>query len=61
MTDPQPLESFWNAPAPPDPELTRDFVRALTWATQLRGGFDGEGVGPGAEAMADRILEAPRV
>ncbi len=61
MTDPQPLESFWASPTPPDPDLTRDFVRALTWATQLRGGFDGEGVRPGAEAMAERILEPPRL
>ena len=39
LTDPAPLDRFWHAPTPPDPDLTRDFLRALAGTTQIKGGF----------------------
>ena len=39
LTAQQPLDSFWHEPAAPDPQLTVDFLRALTGATQVKGGY----------------------
>jgi capsular polysaccharide export protein len=44
LTDPRPLDEFWSAPRPPDPEL---FARFRTWVidnTQINGGFHGPAV-----------------
>lgn len=54
------LDKFWSAPERPDPSAVRAFVAALAKATQVPGAFEGEGVRPGAAAVADRILELDR-
>ena len=44
LTDPRPLDQFWSAPRPPDPDL---FARFRTWVidnTQINGGFHGPAV-----------------
>ncbi|MEM6439681.1 MAG: capsular biosynthesis protein [Pseudomonadota bacterium] len=60
LTDPQPLEAFWNDPRPPEPGRADTFLSALGWATQVRGAFDGTGARPGAENVARRMLAPPR-
>lgn len=50
------LDAFWRRPEAPDPGATRAFVGAMQAAIQVQGGFDGEGMGPGAEAVAEHIL-----
>lgn len=58
LADQRPLADFWRDPTPPDPDLARDFVRALAWATQVRGGFTAErAMRLGALNVAERILE----
>lgn len=47
---------FADGAAPPDRRLAARFLNALKAATQLRGGFDGAGARPGADALAERIL-----
>lgn len=54
------LDAFWAADASVDTTRLNAFVAALAATIQVPGGFDGEGVRPGAEAMAERIL-APRL
>lgn len=61
LTDPAPLARFWRAPTPPDPAGVETFLRALAWSTQVRGAFDGPGVRPGADNVADRLLAPPRL
>jgi capsular polysaccharide export protein len=51
------LDGFWVSPATLNANRTADFVSALAAATQVRGAFDGEGMTPGAEAVAARLLE----
>ncbi len=60
LVDPQPLDGFWKAPVPPDPRKVSIFLRALRHGVLVRGNFDGTGARPGAENVADRILEGPR-
>jgi capsular polysaccharide export protein len=58
LADQRPLAEFWRDPRPPDPELARDFLRALAWSTQVRGGFTAEqAMELGASNVAERILE----
>ncbi len=54
------LDEFWNADASVDTIRLNALVTALAATIQVPGGFDGEGVQPGADAMAERIL-APRL
>jgi capsular polysaccharide export protein len=49
------LDGFWTAPERPDPAFVAAFVAALG-AIQTPGGFDGEGMRPGAEGVAAMIL-----
>lgn len=51
-----PLDAFWRAPPRPDPRKVAGFRGALARATQLPGAFDGEGMTPGAEAVAEAVL-----
>ncbi|TVQ53322.1 MAG: capsular biosynthesis protein [Rhodobacteraceae bacterium] len=51
-----PLDGFWRAPPAPGPARVAAFRGALARATQLRGAFDGEGMAPGAEAVAAAVL-----
>jgi capsular polysaccharide export protein len=53
-----PLDRFWTAPAPPDPDLVERLVRALLAETQINGSFfNRAGRKAAADAMARRILE----
>lgn len=57
MVAPDPLESFWMAPTPPDPRLTDAFFRLLQKRVQLRGGFvTKEAVRVGAANVAERLV-----
>lgn len=56
LTHRGPKEAFWQRPERPDPTFVTDFLRALAATIQVRGAFDGEGVRPGAAAVAERIL-----
>lgn len=53
-----PLDAFWKAPPRPDPAVVAAFCAALAQATQLPGTFDGDGMEPGARAVAERLLLA---
>ncbi len=53
------LDRFWREAAAPEPGRLDLFLRALAASIQLPGGFDGEGVKPGAAAMAARMLAPP--
>lgn len=53
------LDRFWREAEAPDPARLDLFLRALAASIQLPGGFDGEGVKPGAAAMAARMLAPP--
>lgn len=58
LTDRQPLAGFWRDPLAPDPALFDDFLRALAWASQVRGEFTAEkSMAIGARAVAERIVE----
>ncbi len=51
------LDGFWQAPAPPDAQLARDFVRALTATVQVRGTlYSRTGLDAAVTNMAERIL-----
>lgn len=57
LTDPQPLDGFWNDPAPPDPAYVAAFVKALARATQLKGSFyDPAGMKAGSAEIVRRVL-----
>ena len=57
MTDPQPLDAFWQGPRPPDDGQVERFVRALARATQLKGSFyDPDGMTTGAAGIVARVL-----
>jgi capsular polysaccharide export protein len=57
LTDPQPLDAFWQSPQPPDRAFVDTFVRALARATQLKGSFyDPAGMTAGAEEIARRVV-----
>lgn len=58
LSDGQPLAGFWTAPRRPDRQLFDDFLRALTWATQVRGEFTAEtSMAIGAREVAARLTE----
>lgn len=59
LADPQPLDGFWSAPVPPDPDLFRRFRAQVMARTQINGSFDAPGmVEHTARAVADAILTA---
>lgn len=39
LTCQRPLDAFWHAPSPPDPEFLSLFLRALAGTTQIQGGY----------------------
>ncbi|CTQ53977.1 Capsule polysaccharide biosynthesis protein [Roseibium album] len=50
------LASFWNQPVKPNPEMLRDYIRALAATTQIRGSIHNkDGVKVAALNLADRI------
>ncbi|MBV8778222.1 MAG: capsular biosynthesis protein [Alphaproteobacteria bacterium] len=50
------LADFWRAPQPPDPALTRAFLRALVGATQVAGGYyGGAAQAAAAPVFAERL------
>lgn len=51
------LDGFWENPPSVDGDAVADFVSALAAATQLRGSFDGDGMSPGVEGVASRLME----
>jgi capsular polysaccharide export protein len=52
------LEAFWGAPEKPDPDLARDFVRALAKTVQVRGTiYLRDGLDAAVAGMTRRILE----
>lgn len=56
LTDQQPLETFWNAPSPPDPDLFDAFQRVLAASIQVRGTiYNRAGTRAAAAAIAERI------
>ncbi|MGF1658719.1 MAG: capsular biosynthesis protein [Rubrimonas sp.] len=50
------LDAFWTAPEPPEPARAAALARLLAADIQVEGAFDGPGMGPGAQAVAARIL-----
>ena len=59
MTFQTDLDAFWAGAAKPDEARLALFLRALTAAIQVPGGFDGTGAEPGAANMAAKML-SPR-
>jgi len=58
LVDPQSLDTFWQAPMPPDMELTDDFIRAVAGCIQVKGGFFSKsGLEAAIEEVACRIQE----
>lgn len=56
LTDPQPLDAFWQRPEAPDMAFVDAFVRALARATQLKGSFyDPAGMEAGAAEIVARV------
>ena len=56
LTDQQPLDSFWAAPRPPDPELSAAMFRLMAASIQVRGNFySAAGTNAGAKAIAERL------
>ncbi|WP_157961649.1 capsule biosynthesis protein [Acuticoccus kandeliae] len=56
LTDPQPLDDFWQQPKKPDLDYVDAFVRALAKATQLKGSFyDRTGMEIGAREIVRRV------
>ncbi len=53
------LDAFWAGGAKPDETRLALFLRALTTAIQVPGGFDGTGAEPGAANMAAKMLAPP--
>lgn len=53
------LDAFWSEGAKPDEARLALFLRALTAAIQVPGGFDGTGAEPGAANMAAKMLNPP--
>lgn len=58
LTDRQPLADFWRSPQVPDQQLVVAFLKALAWATQVRGEFAAtKSMTIGAHAVAERLAE----
>lgn len=55
LTDPQPLDGFWSAPAAPDARETACFVAFLRERFHVPGAFDGPGAIHGANAVARHL------
>ncbi|APG83356.1 capsule polysaccharide export protein KpsS [Sinorhizobium americanum CCGM7] len=56
LTDQQPLDTFWKAPRPPDPELSAAMFRLMAASIQVRGNFySAAGTDAGAKAIAERL------
>ncbi|KQS81023.1 capsular biosynthesis protein [Rhizobium sp. Leaf384] len=56
LTDHQSLDTFWQAPRPPDPDVCDAFFRLVAAAIQVRGNFYSKaGTDAGAEAIATRL------
>ena len=53
------LDAFWGDATKPDAARLDLFLRALTAAIQVPGGFDGTGAKPGAANMAAKMLTPP--
>lgn len=53
------LDAFWTGGAKPDQDRLALFLKALTAAIQVPGGFDGTGAEPGARNMAAKMLAPP--
>ena len=53
------LDAFWTGAAKPDQDRLSLFLKALTAAIQVPGGFDGTGAEPGARNMAAKMLAPP--
>ena len=53
------LDAFWTGGAKPDDARLALFLKALTAAIQVPGGFDGTGAAPGARNMAAKMLQPP--
>ncbi len=53
------LDAFWTEGVKPDEARLALFLRALTAAIQVPGGFDGTGAQPGAVNMAAKMLAPP--
>lgn len=52
------LDDFWMAPTPPEAQLARDFMRALTGSVQVRGTlYSRDGLDAAVANMAERILD----
>lgn len=51
------LCTFWHGASKPDRALCSALVKLLSATIQVPGAFDGSGTYPGAEAVANRILE----
>lgn len=59
LTDRQPLDRFWSAPCPPDPDLLARYVAFLLARFHIAGGFDGPAALEGARNLADRLTRGP--
>lgn len=58
LTHGGPLESFWQAPEPPDPALLVDFLKVVVASSQLRGSIHNrEGLDEAVETMTARLLD----
>ncbi|WP_077962938.1 capsule biosynthesis protein [Ensifer adhaerens] len=59
LTDQQPLDTFWQGPQAPQPELSDAMFRLLAASIQVRGNFYSRaGTDAGAEAIARRLDES---
>jgi capsular polysaccharide export protein len=50
------LDGFWRDPPPPDPAAVARFVAGLAAEIQTPGAFDGPGMAPGSQGVAELIL-----
>lgn len=58
LTDQQPLDDFWQAPAAPDAEVSSAMFRLLAASIQVRGNlYSKAGTDAGAQAIAQRLHE----
>ena len=60
LTDPQPLASFWNRPASPDPALLADFEKLVIGRAQIPGYYSSDaGIECLIAAAKARLLHSP--
>jgi capsular polysaccharide export protein len=61
LTDPRPLEHFWNGPAAPDADLFARFRRRLSARTQVYGSFHNpKNLNGTAKRLVERLIELDR-